>query len=93
MLGIPSIILGASATAGAVWLGLDLTGIALLAAGVIFVLLGLFLSVIGLYCAGVLLQRVVDERFRRRPKMVAAAREPAPPAPPSRPPGDGPRVF
>ena len=93
MLGVPSVVFGVVATAGAFWLGLDLTGIALLAAGIIVTLLGLFLIVVGLYCAGVLFERWLGDRFRRRPKLVATTMEPAPPAAPSRPPTDGPRIF
>ena len=82
MLGITSVVLGAAAVVGAFRLGLDPTGIALLAGGIIVGLLGLFLNVVGLYCSGVLFEHWLKDRFRRRPQLVAPTMEPAPSAAP-----------
>ena len=65
-LGVPGIILGLGVAVGAVWLGLDYTGLALLATGVLLTGMGLFLLGVGLYCSALLFEGWLRVRLSRR---------------------------
>lgn len=89
-LGLPGVVLGASGTAGALWMGLDYTGITLLAFGVLLIVLGLFLVGVGFYCLAVLAEGWLRDRRdgTRQAGPVASASPPPPP-----PPTGGPHIF
>jgi hypothetical protein len=100
-LGVPGIVLGLAGAGGAAWLGLDYTGIALLATGVLLTGMGLFLVGVGLYCSALLVEGWLRGRLTRRPRAsknsnVAGTESTAgsPPPPVAPPPGpDSFRIF
>ena len=65
-LGFPSLVLGAAASGGAVWLGLDATGLAIFAVGVMLLLFGAFLMVVALAATVAVAEATVRRRLRRR---------------------------
>jgi hypothetical protein len=85
-LGVPGIVLGLVATAGALWLGLDYTGIALLATGVLLTAMGVFLVAVGLYCSALLLEGWLRGRLSRSTRPGKTAIEPPPDHAPVLPP-------
>ena len=74
--GIPSVLLGAAALGGAIWWGLDYTGIALLVFGILLSLLGVFLLFVAVTSTLAVVEASLRRRFRRRRPGMPAAQVP-----------------
>ena len=100
--GFPSLVLGAAAAGGAVWLGLDATGLAILVVGVMLLLFGAFLVVITIAGTVAVAETTVRRKLRPNPpgrprsleQSTAIAEEPAAqPSAPRQDDGGKPLIF